>query len=156
MANQNMQYIQGPKMDWTEDAGLHQRFKDWREEVELLIDTVLSHIRNADTKMKFVTLWAGKEARTYLSTLEQDNRDSLKTILDSLEEWTRPKSDEIAAFTHIRTLNQGNKTLSSYIQEGCLKFGAEVVSSTCLSVLRLLFAVKFLSVRVSSLDLVFT
>ena len=53
-------------MDWTEDAGLHQRFKDWREEVELLMDTVLSHIRSADTKMKFVTLWAGKEARTYL------------------------------------------------------------------------------------------
>ena len=117
MANQNMQYIQGPKMDWTEDAGLHQRFKDWREEVELLMDTVLSHIKNADTKMKFVTLWAGKEARTYLNTLEQDHHDSLKTILDSLEEWTRPKSDEIAAFTHLRTLNQGNKTLSSYIQE---------------------------------------
>ena len=34
MAHQNMQYIQGPQMDWTEDAGLHQRFKDWREEVE--------------------------------------------------------------------------------------------------------------------------
>ena len=117
MAHQNMQYIQGPQMDWTEDAGLHQRFKDWREEVELLIDTVLSHIKNADTKMKFVTLWAGKEARTYLNTLEQDNRDSLKTILDSLEEWTKPKSDEIAAFTHLRALNQGNKTLSSYIQE---------------------------------------
>ena len=117
MANQNMQYVQGPKMDWTEDAGLHQRFKDWREEVELLMDTVLSHIKNADTKMKFVTLWAGKEARTYLNTLEQDHHDSLKTILDSLEEWTRPKSDEIAAFTHLRTLNQGNKTLSSYIQE---------------------------------------
>ena len=112
-----MQYIQGPKMDWTEDAGLHQRFKDWREEVELLMDTVLSHIKNANTRMKFVTLWAGKEARTYLNTLEQDNRDSLETILDSLEEWTKPKSDEIAAFTHLRTLNQGNKTLSSYIQE---------------------------------------
>ena len=117
MANQNMQYIQGPKMDWTEDASLHQRFKDWREEVELLMDTVLSHIKNADTKMKFVTLWAGKEARTYLNTLEQDDQDSLKTILDSLEEWTKPKSDEIAAFTHLRALNQGNKTLSSYIQE---------------------------------------
>ena len=104
-------------MDLTEDAGLHQRFKDWREEVELLMDTVLSHIKNADTKMKFVTLWAGKEARTYLNTLEHDNRDSLKTILDSLEEWTKPKLDEIAAFTHLRALNQGNKTLSSYIQE---------------------------------------
>ena len=51
-------------MHWTEDAGLHQRFKDCREEVELLMDTVLSHIRSADTKMKFVTLWAGKAART--------------------------------------------------------------------------------------------
>ena len=60
-------------MDWTEDAGLHQRFKDWRKEVELLMDTVLSHIRNADTKMKFVTLWAGKEARTYLATLVEDH-----------------------------------------------------------------------------------
>ena len=117
MANQNMQFIQDPKMDWTEDAGLHQRFKDWREEVELLMDMVLSHIRSADTKMKFVTLWAGKEARTYLSTLEEDHRDSLRAILDSLEEWTRPKSDEIAAFTHLRTLNQGNKMLSTYIQE---------------------------------------
>ena len=84
-------------MDWTEDAGLHQRFKDWREEVELLMDMVLSHIRSADTKMKFVTLWAGKEARTYLSTLKEDYRDSLRAVLDSLEEWTRPKSDEICS-----------------------------------------------------------
>ena len=112
-----MQYVQGRKMDWTEDAGLHQRFKDWREEVELLIDTVLSHIRNVDTKMKFVTLWAGKEARTYLSTVEEVCKDSLRTVLDTHKDWTRPKSDEIAAFTHLRTLNQGNKTLSTYIQE---------------------------------------
>ena len=47
------------------------------------MDTVLSHIRSADTKMKFVTLLAGKEARTYLSTLEEDHQDSLRTILES-------------------------------------------------------------------------
>ena len=63
MANQSTQYVQGPKMDWTEDAGLHQWFKDWREEVELLLD------RNQETKLKYVSLWAGKEARTYLSTV---------------------------------------------------------------------------------------
>ena len=117
MANQNMQYIQDPKVDWTEDAGLHQRFKDWREEVEFLMDTgALSH-QKCRYKNEICDLWAGKEGRTYLSTLEQDNWDSLSTILDSLEEWTKPKSDEIAAFTHLRTLNQGNKMLSSYIQE---------------------------------------
>ena len=117
MANQSTQYVQGPKMDWTEDAGLHQQFKDWREEVELLLDTVLSHIRNQETKLKYVSLWAGKEARTYLSTVSEDNKDSLRTMLDTLEDWTKPKSDEIAAFTHLRALNQGNKTLSAYIQE---------------------------------------
>ena len=48
-------------MDWTEDADLYKRFKDWREETELLLNTVLSHIRNQETKIKFVSLWAGKE-----------------------------------------------------------------------------------------------
>ena len=38
-------------------------------------------------------------------------------MLDTFEDWTKPKSDEIATFTHLRTLNQGNKTLSAYIQE---------------------------------------
>ena len=106
-----MQYIQGPKMDWTEDADLHKQFKDWREEAELLLNTVLSHIRNQETKLKFVSLWAGKEARTYLNMVDQDKKDSLKTMLDTLKDWTRPKSDEVAAFTQLRTLNQGNKTL---------------------------------------------
>ena len=117
MANQSKQYVQGTKMDWTEDAGLHQRFSDWREEVELPLNTVLSHIRNQETKLKYVSLWAGIEARTYLSIVSEDNKNSLRTMLDTLEDWTKPKSDEIAAFTHLRALNQGNKTLSAYIQE---------------------------------------
>ena len=104
-------------MDWTEDAGLYQQFKDWREEVELLLDTVLSHIRSQETKLKYVSLWAGKEARTYLSTVIKDNKDTLNNLLNTLEDWTKPKSDEIAAFTHLRTLNQGNKTLSTFTQE---------------------------------------
>ena len=91
--------------------------KTGRRKSNSCMDTVLWHIRNADTKMKFVTLWAWKEARTYLSTLEEDHRDSLRAILDSLEDWTRPKSDEIAALTHLRTLNLGNQMLSTYIQE---------------------------------------
>ena len=71
-------------MDWTEDADLHKWFKDWREETELLLETVLSHIRNQETK--FVSLWAGKEARTYLSMVDQDKKDSLKIMLDTLKD----------------------------------------------------------------------
>ena len=61
-------------MDWTEDAYLHKQFKDWREQAELLLDTVLSHISNQETKLKFFSLWAGKEARTYLNTVDQTKR----------------------------------------------------------------------------------
>ena len=117
MANHSAQHILGPKMDWTEDADLHQCFKDWREEVKLLLDTALAHIKNQESKLKYVSLWAGKEARTYLNTVPEDSRDNIKTMLGTLEEWTKPKSDEITAFTHLRALNQGNKSLSTYIQE---------------------------------------
>ena len=49
--------------------------------------------------------------------VDHDKNESLKTMLDTLEDWTRPKSDEVAAFTALRTFNQDNKTLSIYIQE---------------------------------------
>ena len=115
MANQS--FVQGPKMDWTEDPDLHRCFREWREETELLVDTALLHIKDKTIKMKFVILWAGKEARTYLNTLSEEKKDSLQTLLNTLEEWMRPKADEIAAYTQLRALNQGNKTLSTYIQD---------------------------------------
>ena len=95
-------HILGPKMDWTKDAGLHQCFKEWREEVEPLLDSVLAHIRNQETKLKYISLWAGKEARKYLNTVPRGQQRQYKNMLDTLEEWTKPKSNEIAAFTHLR------------------------------------------------------
>ena len=86
MASQNTQYIQGPKIDWTEDADLHKWFKDQREEAELLLNTVFSHIRSQETKLKHVNLWAGNEAMTYFNTVDQDRKYSLKTMLDTLED----------------------------------------------------------------------
>ena len=61
-------------MDWTEDPELHRRFREWREEIELLVDTALAHIKNKTIKLKFMTLWAGKEARTYLTTIPDEKR----------------------------------------------------------------------------------
>ena len=52
-----------------------------------------------------------------------------KTMLDTLENWTKHKSDEIVAFTHLRTLNQGNKILSTYIQE--VRRAADLCNFSC-------------------------
>ena len=40
---------------------------------------------------------------------------SAKTILAALEEKTRPKSNEIAAFTKLHSLKQGDMPLSEFI-----------------------------------------
>ena len=54
-----------PVMDWTEDAELHKRYVEWREEVELELGSSLSGKSNT-VKFNYVLRWAGKLARDYL------------------------------------------------------------------------------------------
>ena len=114
MVQYHVSFIQGPQMDWTEDAELHKRYTDWRQEVQLILETYLSNVKDTSTKVKYVTLWAGKEACTYLSTLD---------------DWSKPKEDEIAVFTQLQALDQGNKTLSEFILE--VQRLAELCNFTC-------------------------
>ena len=102
---------------WTEYAELHKRYTDWRQEVQLILETILSNVKETKTKVKYVTLWAEKEAQTYLSTVKEHQKNSLECLFETLDDWTKPKADEIAAFTQLQALNQGNKTLSEFILE---------------------------------------
>ena len=102
-------------MDWTEDEDLHKRFKDWRDEVDLILSAPLNS-QSKTVKANYVQLWAGKTARTYLKS-EGVVMNDPKTILTALENWTKPKCNEIAAFTRLRTLTQDSKSLSEFIQE---------------------------------------
>ena len=65
--------------------------------------------------------WAGKLARDYLKSLPESELKyegaSAEAILTALEEKTKPKSNEIAAFTKLRSLKQGDMPLSEFIRE---------------------------------------
>ena len=109
-----------PVMDWTEDAELHKRYMEWKEEVELEIGSTLSGKSNS-VKSNYVLRWAGKPARDYLKSLpdsefkyEAANADE---ILTALGRKTKPKSNEIAAFTKLCSLKQGDMPLSEFIWE---------------------------------------
>ena len=54
MAQDCLSFLQGPKMDWTEDAELHKRYTDWRQEVQLILETILSNVKDTKTKVKYV------------------------------------------------------------------------------------------------------
>ena len=54
--------------------------------------------------------WAGKPARDYLKSIPESEFKyegaSAEAILTALQEKTKPKSNEIAAFTKLRSLNK--------------------------------------------------
>ena len=104
-----------PAMDWTEDAELHKRYVEWKEEVELELGS------SPSVKSNYVLRWAGKPARDYLKSLPKSEFKyegaSAEAILQALEEKTKPKSNEIAAFTKLHSLKQGDMPLSEFICE---------------------------------------
>ena len=109
-----------PVMDWTEDAKLLKNYIDWKKEVELELGSSLSN-RSNSMKSIYMLRWAGKPARDYLKSLPDSEfkyeEANAETILEALEEKTKPKSNEIAAFTKLCSLKQGDISLSEYIRE---------------------------------------
>ena len=109
-----------PVKDWTEDADLHKRYIEWKEEVELELGSSLSNRANS-VKSNYMLRWADKPAREYLKSLPDSEFKyegaSTKAILEALEEKTKPKSNEIAAFTKLCSLKQGDMPLSEFIWE---------------------------------------
>ena len=99
-----------PVMDWIEDAELHKIYVEWKEEVELELGSSLSN-RSNSVKSNYVLRWAGKPARDYLKSLTESEfkyeRASAEVILTALEKKAKPKSNEIAAFTKLCRLKQG-------------------------------------------------
>ena len=107
-----------PVMDWTEDAELHKRYMELREEVELELGSFLSGTSNS-VKSNYVLRWAGKTARDYLKSLPESEFKyegaSAELILQALEQKTKPKSNEIAAFTkHPQSETRGHATIRAH------------------------------------------
>ena len=99
-------------MDWTEDAEVHKRYVEWRKEVELELGSSLSNRANS-VKSNYVLRWVGKPAKS----LPESELKYEGAILTALEKKTKPKSNEIAAFTKLRSLKQGDMPLSEFIRE---------------------------------------
>ena len=77
-----------PVMDWTEDAELHKKYVEWKEEVELELGSSLSN-RSNSVKSNYVLRWAGKPARDYLKSPPESGfkyeEASADAILEALE-----------------------------------------------------------------------
>ena len=70
-------------------------------------------------KSNYVLRWAGKPAKlkVYQSQEFKYEGAHADAILAALEKKTQPKSNEIAAFTKLCSLKQGDMSLSEFIRE---------------------------------------
>ena len=109
-----------PVINWKEDAELHKRYIERKEEVELELGSSLPN-RSNSVKFNYVLRWTNKPASDYLKSLPESEFKyegaSAEAILAAIEEKTKPKSNEIAAFTKLCSLKQGDIPLSEFIWE---------------------------------------
>ena len=106
-------------MDWTADAELHKRYVERKEEVELELRSSLSNRSNSVKSMCSDGQVSQLETilRVYQNQEFKYEGATAEAILTALEKKTKPKSNEIAAFTKLCSLKQADMPLSEFIQE---------------------------------------
>ena len=129
----------GPKMDWTMDTKIYDRYLQWKYSVELIFSSALSKATPAE-KSSYIRLWMGPEAMPLLqkwtSTGKIDfsapeeipatqgrarvplsNGFIIQTFWDLLEEELKPKGNKLISILELLSdkSKQGSKPLNEWL-----------------------------------------
>ena len=92
-----MPYIEGPKMKWSVDDGLYNRFIKWKIRCENILDCELAMLSEA-RKCKKVIAWSGDFGLDQYISWNLSNEDLwLDTIWQKYEEFCKPQANELRA-----------------------------------------------------------
>ena len=129
----------GPKMDWTRDTKIYERYLQWKYSVELIFSSALSKATPAE-KSSYIRLWMGPEAMPLIqkwqstgkidfSTPEEIPGTSgrarvpvssgfiIQTFWDLLEEELKPKGNKLISILELLSdkSKQGSKPLNEWL-----------------------------------------
>ena len=129
----------GPKMDWTMDTKIYDRYLQWKYSVELIFSSALSKATPAE-KSSYIRLWMGPEAmpliQKWTSTGKIDfsnpeeipgtggrarvplsNGFIIQTFWDLLEEELKPKGNKLISILELLSdkSKQGSKPLNEWL-----------------------------------------
>ena len=129
----------GPKMDWTMDTKIYDRYLQWKYSVELIFSSALSKATPAE-KSSYIRLWMGLEAmpliQKWTSTGKIDfsnpeeipgtggrvrvplsNGFIIQTFWDLLEEELKPKGNKLISILELLSdkSKQGSKPLNDWL-----------------------------------------
>ena len=108
-------YIKGPKMNWTVDDGLHNRFVKWKLKCENILDCKLAMLSEA-RKCKKVVAWSGDFGiDQYISWDLTPEQISLEIIWQKYEKFCKPQTNEIrASFDLLTSFCQGECSVDEW------------------------------------------
>ena len=119
----------GPKLDWTRDNKIFDRYQIWKEKVELIFSSALEE-SSAKQKVFYLRYWMGEQGiplvkkwtalgKLDFSCSEEDDLSSgyiLQNYWNLLEAEFRPKGNKLLSVIELWTRSkQGSKTLNEWL-----------------------------------------
>ena len=119
----------GPKLDWTRDNKIFDRYQIWKEKVELIFSSALEE-SSSKQKVSYLRYWMGEQGiplvkkwtalgKLDFSSSEEDNLSSgyiLQNYWNLLEAEFRPKGNKLLSVIELWTRSkQGSKTLNEWL-----------------------------------------
>ena len=119
----------GPKLDWTRDNKIFDRYQIWKEKVELIFSSALEE-SSAKQKVSYLRYWMGEQGiplvkkwtalgKFDFSSSEEDDLLSgyvLQNYWNLLEAEFRPKGNKLLSVIELQTQSkQGSKTLNEWL-----------------------------------------
>ena len=111
-----------PSMDWSSPGDMHKRFKLFKQKCMLIFDGPFEDVDEAK-KVRHLLLWIGdKDLEIYNTATFSTEADKLKIIpvLNVLENYTKPKSNQILSRYQLRCLKQGDTTIEEFVTKAHL------------------------------------
>ena len=119
----------GPKLDWTRDNKIFDRYQIWKEKVELIFSSALEE-SSSKQKVSYLRYWMGEQGiplvkkwtalgKLDFSSAEEDALSSgyiLKNYWNLLEAEFKPKGNKLLSVIELWTRSkQGSKTLNEWL-----------------------------------------
>lgn len=111
-----------PSMDWVSPGDMHKRFKLFKQKCELIFDGPFEEVNEAK-KVRHLLLWIGdKGLEIYNTATFSSEADKLKIIpvMNVLEAYTKPQSNQILARYQLRCLKQGDMAIEEFVTKARL------------------------------------
>ena len=106
-------------MDWSSSGDVHKRFKLFTQKCEFIFEGPLGGV---DQKKQVRHLLEDKGLEIYNTTTwaAYDEKDKTEPVLNALENYTKPQSNQILSRYQLRCLKQGDMSLGEFVTKARL------------------------------------